>query len=64
MEKVTEFYFRYNVEKYYKLREGINAVFPNLETKDPKVRDYLTAIECLEHQLKHYIMLEYCVEEN
>lgn len=64
MTKITEFQFTYNVEKYYKLRDGIESIFPGLQDEDEQIKEWLIALESLEHQIKHYIMGKYCVEDD
>lgn len=64
MKKVSEFYFRYNAEKYYKLRDGIECVFPGLTDSDTDVKRWIEDIESLEHRIKHHIMHKYCVEDD
>ena len=63
MKKVSEFYFKHNSEKYYKLRDGVEAVFPGLTETDKDVRRWLADIDALEHRIKHHIMDEYCEPE-
>lgn len=64
MESVSDFYFKYNCEKYFKLRDGIEAVFPGLAEKDTDIRRWLQEIESLEHRVKHHIMYKYCTDED
>ena len=63
MDKVSEFYFRYHAEKYFKLRDGIESVFPGLTETDEDVRRWLSDMESLEHLIKHHIMGKYCSED-
>lgn len=63
MGKVSEFYFRHNAEKYFKLRDGIESVFPGLTETDEDVRRWLSDMESLEHRIKHHIMGKYCSED-
>ncbi len=60
MKKVSEFYFRYNAEKYLKLRDGIESVFPGLTNSDGDVKRWLDEMDFLEHRIKHHIMHKYC----
>lgn len=64
MKKVSEFYFRYNAEKYLKLRDGIESVFPGLTNSDGDVKRWLDEMDFLEHRIKHHIMHKYCVEDD